>query len=164
MIIEVFVTPGFGLAGVTGLIVSVAALFSALVGNVGLQFPPMAEVVSAIYTMAATMVLLVLLMFSLGRYLPTSSAVSRLVLAPELGSISGYTSAETRDWLVGKTGLALTALRPAGTASIGDERVDVVSQGDFVDRGSPIRVVSVNGSRVEVKGVDQLAEPEDEKV
>jgi len=164
LIIEVFVTPGFGLAGVTGLIVAVGALFAALVGNVGLAFPPISEIVSAIYTLAATLVLLILLMFSLARYLPSSSAVSRLVLTPELTSVGGYTSAETRDWLVGKTGLALTALRPAGTASIGDERVDVVSQGDFVDRGSTIRVVSVSGSRVEVKGVEQARNPENEKV
>jgi len=163
LIIEVFVTPGFGLAGVVGLIVAVGALFSALVGNVGLQFPPLSEIVSAIYTLAATMVLLVLLLFSLGRYLPSSSAVGRLILQPELASIGGYTSAETRDWLVGKTGRALTALRPSGTATIDDERVDVVSQGDFVDRGSPIRVVSVSGSRVEVKGVDKRTEPENEK-
>ena len=163
LIIEVFVTPGFGLAGVTGLILAVGALFAALVGNVGLSFPPMSEIVSAIYTMAATMVLLVLLLFSLGRYLPSSSAVSRLVLTPELASIGGYTSAETRDWLVGKTGLALTALRPSGTATIEDERVDVVSQGDFVDRGSAIRVVSVSGSRVEVKELEKLTNPESEK-
>ena len=161
--VEVFITPGFGLAGVSGLILSVGALFAALVGNVGLEFPPMTEVVSAIYTMAATMVLLVILLFSLGRYMPTSSAVGRLVLAPELSSIGGYTSAETKDWLVGMTGTALTALRPSGTAVIGDERVDVVSQGDFVDRGSPVRVINVSGSRVEVTGVEQLAEPENEE-
>ena len=164
LIIEVFVTPGFGLAGVAGLILSVGALFAALVGNVGFAFPPMHEIVSAIYTMAATMVLLVLLAFSLGRYLPASQSVNRLVLQPELASIGGYTAAESRDWLVGKTGVALTALRPSGTATIGDERVDVVSQGDFVNPGSPVRVVRVNGSRVEVQGVEQLTNPDSGEV
>lgn len=162
LIIEVFVTPGFGLAGISGLIVSVGALFAALVGNVGLDFPPMGEIVSAIYTMAVTMVLLIVLMFSLGRYLPSSPVVGRLVLAPDLSSVGGYTSAETKDWLIGRTGVALTALRPSGTAIIDDERVDVVSQGDFVSPGSQIKVVRVSGSRVEVKGVKEIAEPESE--
>ena len=132
--------------------------------NIGFAFPPAHEIVSAIYTMAVTMLLLVLLMFSLGRYLPSSQAVNRLVLQPELASLGGYTASETRDWLMGKTGVALTALRPSGMATIGDERIDVVSQGDFVNPGSPIRVVKVNGSRVEVKGVEQLTEPDSEEV
>ena len=162
LIIEIFVIPGFGLAGIAGLILSIGALFAALVANIGLQFPPMTEVVSAIYTMAVTLVLLIVLMFSLARYLPSTRAMNRLVLAPELGSIGGYTAAESKDWLLGRSGVALTALRPSGTAIIDDERVDVVSQGDFVDRGSPVRVVGVAGSRVEVRGVERLQEKEDE--
>jgi membrane-bound serine protease (ClpP class) len=164
LIVEVLVIPGFGLAGIAGLVFSVGALFAALVGNVGLEFPPVSEVVSAIYTLAVTMVLLVILLFSLGRYLPSSPVVGKLVLAPELASIGGYTSAETRDWLVGKTGVALTALRPSGTAVIEDERVDVVSQGDFIDQGSAIQVISVNGSRVEVRVAPRLAPADEKKV
>jgi membrane-bound serine protease (ClpP class) len=63
---------------------------------------------------------------------------------------------------MGRTGTALTALRPSGTAIIDDERVDVVSQGDFLSAGTAVQVVNVSGSRVEVKGVRELAEPRTE--
>jgi len=156
LLVEIFVIPGFGLAGISGVILSIGALLAALVGNVGLQFPPISEITSAIYTMVVTLVLLVLLLVSLGRYLPASNTLGRLILVPELSSVGGYTSAESRDWLVGRMGTALTALRPSGTATIDDERVDVISQGDFIERGSPVRVVRVSGSRIEVRGVDEL--------
>jgi len=156
LIIEVFVTPGFGFAGISGVILSVGALMAALVGNVGLDFPPVAQITSAIYTMVVTLFLLGLLLVSLGRYLPASGALNRLVLVPDLSSVGGYTSAESKDWLIGRTGTALTALRPSGTASIDDERIDVVSQGDFIDKGSTVKVVRVSGSRVEVRGVETL--------
>jgi membrane-bound serine protease (ClpP class) len=162
LLIEVFVTPGFGFAGIAGVILTVGALLVALVGNVGLEFPPIGQITSAIYTMVITLVLLILLLISVGRYLPASSMVGRLVLAPQLSSVGGYTSAESHDWLIGRTGVALTALRPSGTATIDDERVDVVSQGDFIDRGSAVRVVRVSGSRVEVRGVTELSEPTSE--
>ncbi|MGA7307297.1 MAG: NfeD family protein [Rhodothermales bacterium] len=162
LLIEVFVTPGFGFAGIAGVILTVGALLVALVGNVGLEFPPIGQITSAIYTMVITLILLILLLISVGRYLPASSMVGRLVLAPQLSSVGGYTSAESHDWLIGRTGVALTALRPSGTATIDDERVDVVSQGDFIDRGSAVRVVRVSGSRVEVRGVTELSEPTSE--
>ena len=69
----------------------------------------------------------------------------------------GFTAAETHDELVGNTGSALTALRPAGTALIGDLRVDVVTSGEYIASGTEIRVVSVRGSRVEVRAVKSSA-------
>jgi membrane-bound serine protease (ClpP class) len=134
---------------------------AALVGNIGFQFPPVGEITSAIYTMAVTLVLLVLLLVSVGRYLPSSSTLSRLVLAPDLSSVGGYTSSESRDWLIGRTGTALTDLRPSGTATIDDERVDVVSQGDFIEQGTTVKVIRVSGSRVEVRGVPELTDLSD---
>jgi membrane-bound serine protease (ClpP class) len=101
--------------------------------------------------MAATLLLLILLMFSLARYLPRSERFNQLVLAPELTSISGYTSADTIEGLLGRSGLALTPLRPSGAAEIDGERVDVIAAGEFIPTGTPVRVVRVRGSRVEVR-------------
>lgn len=148
---EIFVIPGFGVAGITGLLLVVGSLFAALVGNVGLQFPDTHELASAILTMAVTLVLLIVLMFSIGRYLPRSQRFNQLVLAPELSSIAGYVSSTTIDELKGKSGRTLTPLRPSGAAEIDGERVDVIAASEFIPAGTDVEVVRVRGSRVEVR-------------
>lgn len=55
--------------------------------------------------------------------------------------------------LVGQTGVAQTNLRPSGTALINGQRVDVVTEGPMVERGTPVRVVAVEGLRVVVRAV-----------
>lgn len=55
--------------------------------------------------------------------------------------------------LVGQQGVAVTMLRPSGTAQIGERRVDVVTEGKFVDAGKPLKVLRVEGSRVVVEAV-----------
>ena len=75
------------------------------------------------------------------------------VLRTELGSDEGYNSAAKEDYseYLGQTGVALTVLRPAGTAMIENKRLDVVSVGDFVDVDMPVRIVGVEGSKIIVE-------------
>jgi membrane-bound serine protease (ClpP class) len=156
LLLEIFVIPGFGVAGISGIILVVISLGAGLIGNVGFEFPSGEAITSAITTMAVTLVLLVVLIFSLGRYLPNSGRVHQLVLAPELSSAEGYTSADTPVELEGRTGRTLTPLRPSGQADIDGERVDVITAGEFIPPGEPVRVVGVRGSRVEVRRVETL--------
>ena len=76
-----------------------------------------------------------------------------LVLRTELGSDKGYNSAAKEDYseYLGQTGVALTVLRPAGTAMIENKRLDVVSVGDFIDIDMPVRIVGVEGSKIVVE-------------
>ncbi len=157
LLAEIFVIPGFGVAGISGLVLVGGSLFAALVGNVGLSFPPFAALAPAVGTMAATLVLLIVLMFSLSKYLPKSERFGQLVLAPELASASGYVSAETMEDLVGQTGVSLTPLRPAGMADIGGERIDVVTRGEFVLPGTKVEIIRVRGSRVIVRTASSTA-------
>ena len=53
--------------------------------------------------------------------------------------------------LINQTGSAYTNLRPSGKATIGDQRVDVVTEGTMIDKDTPIRVVTVEGNRVVVR-------------
>lgn len=53
--------------------------------------------------------------------------------------------------LIGASGISVTPLRPAGTAAIGGERIDVVTEGGFIDAQTAISVVKVEGGRVVVK-------------
>ena len=150
---EVFVTPGFGVAGITGIIMVIASLMAALIGNVGLAFPSGGQITQAAATLATALVLLVVLAVSLGRYLPRSSRLGGLILSPELSSSEGYTSAETDISLIGQTGKTVTGLRPSGVAELDGRRVDVIAQGTFINEGTVVEVVDVRGVLVEVRPI-----------
>ena len=153
LLVEVFVTPGFGVFGVGGLVLTFGALLIALVPNAGFEFPTDGEIAQATTTLSAALVLLVLLAFSLGKYLPRSERFNRLVLVPDLAASAGYTSADTLPDLVGRTGRALTTLRPSGTAEIDGDRVDVVTEGGFIASGATVEVVRARGAVVVVREV-----------
>jgi membrane-bound serine protease (ClpP class) len=77
-----------------------------------------------------------------------------LVLATGLSAESGFTSEPLQEHgLVGKTGVAASTLRPAGIADIDGKRVDVVSDGEFIEPGESIRVDHVDGNRVVVRRI-----------
>ena len=159
LMVEIFVTPGFGVFGISGLIATVCALLIALIPNVGFDFPTDGEIARASATLAATMVLLVVFGFSLSKYLPRSERFSRLILSDDLAAATGHTSASTDIGLVGLRGTAVTSLRPSGTAEIDGRRIDVVAMGQFVDSGEPVEVVSARGAVVEVKPLASGATP-----
>jgi membrane-bound serine protease (ClpP class) len=82
------------------------------------------------------------------RILASSKATLKTTLSSKDGSVS-----QPEDWshVLGSNGEAITNLRPAGTAWINGKRYDVVSRGEFIDKGSKIEVVLVDGNRVVVK-------------
>ncbi|MEW6490840.1 MAG: NfeD family protein, partial [Thermodesulfobacteriota bacterium] len=86
------------------------------------------------------------------RVLPKLPIGRRLVLDTELPVEAGFGSAPEADrrWL-GRRGVSLSPLRPAGIAEFDGERVDVVSQGDLIEAGQPVEVVRVEGNRVVVR-------------
>lgn len=148
LVVEIFVIPGFGVSGVLGISAIIFSLGAALIGNVGLSFPELHLLSQAIWTLAITLVLTILLIISLARYLPENRFVSHLVLAASTDRASGYLTYTAHDELVGMEGTALSSLRPSGTVLIEDKRVDVVSDGDFIDKGQKVRVVQVLGGKV----------------
>ena len=78
----------------------------------------------------------------------------RLVLEVREETSEGFRSSnKDLEEFVGKEGSALTPLRPAGTATIGDQKVDVVTEGAFIERGTRIMVADVKGSRVIVRAI-----------
>lgn len=150
---EIFVIPGFGFAGVLGIIAILAGLILSLVGA--------GDTSEVILTAAGRVVfsLLIALMASLVilRFLPRLPFGRRLILETGLGSGHNYGSAPDSDqrWL-GKNGRASSALRPAGVAEIEGERVDVVSDGELIDAGQFVEVTRVDGNRIVVRQVTNI--------
>ena len=82
-------------------------------------------------------------------------ARSPLALKKSLSKKEGVTSQDTElQALVGKTGTVINDLRPAGKAFIDNKRLDVVSEGDYIDKDATIVVTSVDGNRIVVKAVE----------
>ena len=151
IIVELFIFPGFGIAGISGLVLVLFSLVAALIGNVGLSFPPISDVMPSIYTLAVTMAILVVGSIMAVRMFPMSAAANVLVLAPELRSSEGYTTAMTHSEYLGRVGPTVTDLRPSGAMLIDQKRVDVITAGEYIDRGTQVQVVDVRGIRIEVR-------------
>jgi membrane-bound serine protease (ClpP class) len=148
--LEIFVIPGFGVAGVLGIAAILAGLVLSLTGS-----GASAEFVIKLGTRVVFSLLFALLATAIFlRYLPRLPLARRLVLNTGLAAAEGYESAPPTDmrWLA-KRGHTVTPLRPAGIAQLDGERVDVVSEGDFMATGEPIEVVRVDGNRIVVRRI-----------
>ncbi len=152
--VEIFVLPGIGIAGVTGAVLLLFGLFASLVGNVGFSFPSLDEMRTQLWTILLTLLLAIAFIASTIRYVMKTPFFGRLVLTKSTDTASGYTSYENKDDLLGKEGVALTSLRISGTARIGDRRVDVVSDGQYIDKGTRIKVISTAAGQVVVTRVE----------
>lgn len=75
----------------------------------------------------------------------------RLILKDSTSTESGYVSNKNRTELIGVKGVTLTDLRPSGTVIVGDERIDVVSEGGFITKDTPVKFIKVEGSRIVVR-------------
>ena len=141
ILLEIFVIPGFGIAGFSGLaclvisVISVAPTVTIAIGQI----------------VFAIVVVIILVVISL-KTKKTRRIWSRLILKDSTSTEEGYVSQPQKiNEYLGKEGVALTTLRPAGAAKIGEERVDVVTEGNFIEPGEPIVVIKVDGSSIIVR-------------
>jgi membrane-bound serine protease (ClpP class) len=148
LVVEVFVIPGTSVAGFAGVLALVAGLGMTLVG----AGASASMIVTALGRVALSLLLALAGALALLRVLPALPFGRRLILQTGMGAEAGYVSTPEADrqWL-GRRGTAVSPLRPAGIADIDDARVDVVSDGEFVDAGSPIQVTRVDGNRIVVR-------------
>jgi membrane-bound serine protease (ClpP class) len=147
--IEVFVLPGFGAAGILGLVALGAAVTLAMIGT----SPTTADVAQAFVVLGASLAITVAVAYAWLRHLPNSGRFAGLFLRGGAHQLDGYIAAAPRADLVGMDGVAVTDLRPSGTAQIGPERVDVVTEGEYVAQGRTVRVVRSEGYRHIVRGL-----------
>ncbi len=135
-------TPGFGVAGTLGLVCLVADIF--ITAKTFTQGLIMTGVVAVIVVILAVVSIVLV---SKGK-MPAS-----LMLKDATDKASGYTGGSDKSVYLGKTGKTVTELRPAGAAELDGERLDVVSQGGFIEAGVDVEVIEVSGNRIVVKAV-----------
>jgi membrane-bound ClpP family serine protease len=156
--LEIFVFPGTGVAGVSGVLLVVFSL-----ALVALEKRPQTseEWVGLLGMMAqfgGALIGAVLLAVLLASYLPHIPYLNRLILKPKTEPGPGEESAEEvvrpeTAALLGAIGVAATPLRPAGKVKFGDEYIDVVAEGAYVEAGTRVQVVEIEGNRIVVKEV-----------
>jgi membrane-bound serine protease (ClpP class) len=132
---EVAVVPGFGVAGVLGLLALGAGAVAAWT-----ELGPFWGGITAGGSILAAIIMLI--------WLPKSRAGRQMVLEHDQGEA---TSQEDRSALVGRRGVTVTPLRPIGRARFGTEEVDVMTEGEYIDIHREVEVMSVEGPRVVVR-------------
>lgn len=143
LILEIFIIPGFGVAGIAGIALIVWSVFLASVSATQ-------AVISLVVALVGSVVALVLGI----KFMTTRKLWNRLILGEKQQNQTGYT-APRRDLeqFTGQTGITLTPLRPAGTAQFGSQRLDVVTEGGFIPANTLVEVLAVEGTRVIVRQV-----------
>jgi membrane-bound serine protease (ClpP class) len=139
---ELHIVPGHGAPGILGGILLLAAVLLAF----GIPF-----FIIALQTVATAIVLTVLVFWMLSRQMPENAWMARLTFAGAQGP--DYVTSSDYSSLRGQSGFAASYLRPAGVALIDGRRVDVLTQGEFIPEGTPIRVTRVEGARIFVEPV-----------
>ncbi|MEM9494040.1 MAG: NfeD family protein [Myxococcota bacterium] len=136
--IEMLVIPGVGIIGVLGLVAVTASGYVAIT-----ELSPGIAAIAIAAGVASSVAMFWLF--------PRTRTARAMILETETtGSAADPKDAE----LIGLRGTALTPLRPAGSAEIADRTVDVVSDGQYVETGTAIQVVQVEGNRVVVEPLD----------
>ncbi len=153
ILVEAFVLPGFGVFGIVGALGVLAGVYMSMLGGL----PTAPDFTRAGGVLSASIALVMVSSWALLRRLPANRRLFKLgiFLGESTDRDTGYTSSHRRDELVGLEGRAITDLRPAGTGLFGEERIDVVSEQDWIESGSPIRIVASEGYRHVVRLVER---------
>lgn len=148
---EIFVIPGFGVAGIGGILLILISLFLSLTPSG--PFFNFETISLAFVQLAGALAAAFILILVLAKFLPKSRSFSKLILDESEKSEKGFVSYPSEKNLIGAEGVALTTLRPAGTAEINGKRVDVMTDSEYVQQGSRIVVERVEGIKVVVKRI-----------
>ena len=142
LILEAFM-PGFGIAGISGIALQIASIVLTYTGHGAVAALGMTILVLAIDAIALSIALRSATKGRLSR--------SKLVLNDTENNDAGYRSSDDLEVFLGREGVTTTVLRPTGMAEFDGVKLNVVSEGEFVQMGVKVRIVSVEGNRILVK-------------
>jgi len=151
--LEIFVIPGFGIAGISGLVLTIGSLILVMINNdlLDFSFVPNNELFQAIATILAGLFGGVIIMFFGGIRLTNTKFFKRIALVSVQDRKEGYTSNFKNQSLLGKSGKAYTVLRPSGKVMIDDVLYDAYTRGDYIQKNDEIIVISEEGTSLKVR-------------
>lgn len=148
--VEIFVIPGFGIAGISGILFLVAGLTLSLLNNTDFNFEGVStqDMGEAVLTVLMGLVLGFILMIWLSNKIGTKGMMHKVALHKDLEDAH---SSPTLAPLIGKEGIAYTVLRPSGKVMIDNEVYDGVSDGGFLEKGTKVKVVRFENAQIYVE-------------
>ncbi len=151
--VEIFAIPGFGVAGISGIVLLVTGLTLSLVDNVAFDFTnvQMDGLIKAFFMVivASFLALVSSYYLSVRLFARESGVFGNLALKDALTAETGYTSANVvMTGLVGSKGVAYTVLRPSGKIEIDDDIYDATAENGYIEKGEQVEVVSYHNTQL----------------
>ena len=137
--VEMF-SPGFGVGGIIGTILLIIGVV--ITAN---------NFTQALIMILIILVIIIILLVIIFKAATKGRLSKTLILKDAQKKETGYIGTEELDYLLGKEGIAMTVLRPSGTADFDGVKIDVVTEGDFIEKGKKIKIIKVQGRRIVVK-------------
>ncbi len=155
--LEIFVIPGFGIAGISGITVTIGALVLIMLNNdaFDFEFVRMNDIMMALTATVGGVFGGIVLLFVGGARLSNTRFFKRIALMDTQESSEGYSATFHPVKLTGKTGIAHTILRPSGKVMIEEQLYDAFTQGEYVEKGTTIVVLEDIGVSLKVKSITQ---------
>lgn len=144
IVLEAFM-PGFGLPGIAGVILHVVAVVFTWINH------------GPVAALGMTIILLSIIAIAISVSLRSAAngklSKSKIVLSETESNEAGYRSSEDMQVFLGKEGVATTVLRPTGMAEFDDVKLNVVSDGEYIQPGTKVQIARVEGSRILVRAI-----------
>lgn len=153
IILEIFVIPGFGVAGVAGLVLLITGLVLSLLANVQFDFSfiQMNTILEALFIVLLAVFGAILLSFQMAKVLFTSPRFGFALTATQAHD-NGFVAPDLALFsLIGEQGTSFSILRPGGKVLINGEVYDAICRESFIEKDSPVRVIAVNNAQLIVE-------------
>ena len=142
LIIAEMFEPGFGILGASGIVCLVIFVFLTA-----------QTIMQGVILTAILFVILIILLFIFLALVSKRRLPKNLILRESTSAEQGFSGTEDMRHLLGRSGTTVTICRPAGNADFDGVRLDVVTRGEFIEKGTAVEVVEIEGCRIVVKAV-----------
>lgn len=145
LFLEIAVIPGFGAAGISGMILLIASL--------AISYWKLSMITAVIVTFVAMVGLAEMGCFLF--FIFPKTKMGKTFILDECNAVGGNEISSEMEKYIGSEGVAITYLRPSGIAKFGDDRVDVITEGGYAEKGSRIKAIKTNGGRLIVSPIEE---------
>jgi membrane-bound ClpP family serine protease len=151
--VEVFIVPGVAFVGLAGIALVIVSLALVTLDRWPTTSQDLVSLGSTLTTFGLSLVAAVAGAIALAHYLPSIPYANRLVLKPPTEGAESSIHPAVPSRMLGEIGVSVTTLRPAGKAQFGEQFLDVIAEGDYVEPGKRVQIVEIEGYRIVVKEI-----------